>query len=112
MKKKMTEREKALSGYLFMSGIPSLKVERDREKDLCYELNLCRPSDEEKRQEILRELIGEIKGKFYIASPFYCDYGTHITIWLIFKRMRKDQIWHLGIIPKNAAVNTSPITGS
>ena len=79
-KKKMTEREKALGGWLFLSGVPSLKVERDRAKELCYDLNLCRPSEEEKRKEILRELIGEIKGNFYIASPFYCDYGTHISI--------------------------------
>lgn len=76
----MTEREKALGGYLFMSGEPSLKVERDRARDLCYELNMCRPSEEEKRNAILRELIGKTKGKFTIVSPFYCDYGTYITI--------------------------------
>lgn len=79
-KKTMTEREKALAGYLFMSGVPSLKEERDRAKALCYDLNHCRPSEEDKRQAILRELIGDIKGSFYIASPFHCDYGKHITI--------------------------------
>ena len=79
-KKTLTEREKALAGYLFVCGIPSLKEERDYAKDLCHELNLCRPSDEEKRKEILRKLIGEIKGNFYIASPFHCDYGKHISI--------------------------------
>lgn len=76
----MTEQEKAMAGYLFMSGMPSLKKERDAAKDLCYELNLCRPSDQEKRTEILHRLIGNIKGRFQIASPFYCDYGSHIRI--------------------------------
>lgn len=76
----MTEREKALAGYLFMSGDPSLREERERAKDLCYELNLCKPSDQEKRREILRSLIGNIKGNFTITSPFYCDYGKYITI--------------------------------
>lgn len=76
----MTEREKALAGYLFIAGDPSLKKERDRAKDLCFELNMCKPSDEEKRNAILRQLIGTIKGKFTISSPFYCDYGKHITI--------------------------------
>lgn len=76
----MTEREKALAGYLFVSGEPSLREERDFAKDLCYELNLCRPSDQEKREAILRRLIGNIKGSFSIISPFYCDYGKHITI--------------------------------
>lgn len=76
----MTELEKAMAGYLFLSGDPSLRVERDRAKDLCHELNLCRPSDQEKRNAILRSLIGSIKGNFYIISPFYCDYGRFITI--------------------------------
>lgn len=76
----MTELEKALAGYLFVSGVPSLREERDRAKDLCYELNMCKPSDQEKRKAILQRLIGNIKGDFYIASPFYCDYGKYITI--------------------------------
>lgn len=76
----MTEREKAMAGYLFRSGDPSLKAERDRAKDLCYDLNQCRPSDQERRDEILRKLIGCIQGSFTILSPFYCDYGSHITI--------------------------------
>lgn len=76
----MTEREKALAGYLFVSGDPSLKAERERAKDLCFALNMCMPSDQEKRTQILTELIGTIKGSFHILSPFYCDYGKHITI--------------------------------
>lgn len=76
----MTEREKALAGYLFMSGDPSLKRERERAKDLCHALNLCKPSDHETREGILRSLIGTIKGTFTIYSPFYCDYGSRITI--------------------------------
>ena len=76
----MTEREKALAGFLFMSGVPSLREERDQAKDLCYELNMCKPSDEGKRKAILRKLIGNIKGEFHIVSPFYCDYGKYITI--------------------------------
>ena len=79
-KKIVTEHEKAMAGYLFVSGVPTLKAERDIAKELCYELNMCRPSEEDKRKEILRKLIGNIKGNFYIASPFYCDYGKHITI--------------------------------
>lgn len=76
----MTQREKALAGYLFLSGDPTLRKERDRAKDLCHKLNLCLPSDQETRNEILRSLIGTIKGNFTIFSPFYCDYGTYITI--------------------------------
>ena len=76
----MTELEKAMAGYLFMSGNPALREERERAKDLCYDLNMCRPSDHAKRDAILRQLIGNIKGDFTIISPFYCDYGRFITI--------------------------------
>lgn len=76
----MTQREKAMAGYLFRAGEPSLKAERDRAKDLCFELNQCRPSDQETRTEIIRKLIGTIRGTFTIMSPFYCDYGSRITI--------------------------------
>lgn len=47
----MNEREKALNGWLFMSGVPSLKVERDRAKELCYDLNMCRPFCEEDKKK-------------------------------------------------------------
>lgn len=76
----MTQRELALAGYLFVAGEPSLKAERERAKDLCFDLNQCRPSDQETRVAILRQLIGTIKGNFNILSPFYCDYGSRITI--------------------------------
>lgn len=76
----MTELEKAMAGYLFMSGDPTLREARERARDLCHELNLCRPSDEVRREVLLRNLIGTIRGRFTILSPFYCDYGAHITI--------------------------------
>lgn len=76
----MTQRELALAGYLFVAGDASLKAERERAKDLCFDLNQCRPSDQETRVAILRQLIGTIKGNFNILSPFYCDYGSRITI--------------------------------
>jgi len=74
------QREKAMRGEWFVQGDPTLKEERDRAKELCWELNQCRPSDTEAREAILRQLIGTIRGSFTINSPFYCDYGTYITI--------------------------------
>lgn len=76
----MTEREKAMAGYLFRAGDPVLKAARDRAKELCYDLNGCRPTDEEGRKAILDRLIGSIGGSYTIFSPFHCDYGTYISI--------------------------------
>ena len=76
----MTEKEKALQGYLFKQGDPDLALERQKAKDLCFELNLIAPSKIEERNAIIKQLIPDHKGQFMIISPFYCDYGTHIHL--------------------------------
>jgi len=74
-----TQRDKALRGEWFVQGDPVLREERDRARLLCWELNQTSPADENQRQEILHQLIGTIQGSITIHSPFYCDYGSHIT---------------------------------
>ena len=77
----MTEREKAQQGYLYDANYDKEIVEeRTRCADLCYEFNLCRPSDTTKQQELLNRMLGSIKGNPVITAPFYCDYGFNITI--------------------------------
>lgn len=77
----MTEREKAQQGYLYDANYDKEIVEeRTRCADLCYEFNLCRPSDTAKQQELLNRMLGSIKGNPVITAPFYCDYGFNITI--------------------------------
>ena len=76
----MTKREKALRGEVFRAGDPVLRQERERARELCWRLNQCDPADQAARAEIIRELIGTIRGEFDIISPFYCDYGKRITI--------------------------------
>lgn len=75
-----TQKEKAMRGEWFVQGDPDLKAERDQAKMLCWELNQTSPAEEDRRQEILQQLIGTAHGSFTINSPFYCDYGSHITI--------------------------------
>ena len=77
----MTEREKAQQGQLYDANYDKEIVEeRTRCADLCYEFNLCRPSDTAKQQELLKRMLGSIKGNPVITAPFYCDYGFNITI--------------------------------
>lgn len=77
----MKEREKAQQGYLYDANYDKEIVEeRTRCADLCYEFNLCRPSDTAKQQELLHRMLGSIKGNPVITAPFYCDYGFNITI--------------------------------
>ena len=76
----MTERDNALSVYLFRQGDPVLAEERKRAHELCYLYNQTNPSDEERKQEILKELIGYHTGRITINAPFYCDYGYRISV--------------------------------
>ena len=77
----MTEFEKAQQGYLYDANYnEEIIMQKLRCEDLCYELNMCKPSEIEKRNCIIRNIIGKIEGDFYIMSPFYCDFGFNITI--------------------------------
>ena len=77
----MTEKEKMLAGMLYNANYDkNLLEERKRAKDLCYEFNQLRPSDEEGQHKILRQLLGKTETSFCIIAPFYCDYGYNISI--------------------------------
>ena len=77
----MTEWEKAQNGYLYDANYDKEIVEaRIRCADLCYEFNNCKPSDEQKQQDLLKSILGNIKGNPVITAPFYCDYGFNISV--------------------------------
>lgn len=76
----MTEREKALAGLEFIRGDKDLKKQRDRAEALCFRLNAASPEEQEKRNAILQELIGDIGEGCYIKSPFICEYGSYISL--------------------------------
>ena len=76
----MTEREKALAGLEFVRGDAELKRQRDRAETLCFAFNSTPPADSEKRQAILRELIGQVGEGCFIKAPFICEYGTYISV--------------------------------
>ena len=77
----MTEWEKAQAGYLYDANYDSDLINmRTVCADLCYEFNLCRPSDVKKQQRIIHELLGQIKGNIVITAPFYCDYVRNISV--------------------------------
>ena len=75
------EKEKMLRGLLYDANNDALLLsERARAKDLCFEYNSLRPSDEEAQRRILRELLGKTGNSFCITAPFWCDYGYNIEI--------------------------------
>ena len=77
----MIEKEKMLRGELYNSSSDKDLVEdRERAKDLCFELNNTKPSDLEKRKNILKKLFHKTGENFHIESNFWCDYGYRIEI--------------------------------
>ena len=77
----MTEKEKMQNQLLYDANYDiALLNERNRAKDLCYEFNQLRSSDEEGKKCVLKKLFGKTKGEFCVLAPFWCDYGYNIEI--------------------------------
>jgi maltose O-acetyltransferase len=74
-----TEKEKMLAGELYNALDLQLSIERQRARDLLKRLNDSREDEQEERVKILKELFGK-ETDAYIQPPFYCDYGTNITL--------------------------------
>lgn len=68
-------------------------------KDLCWEYNQLRPSNEKRKREIINDLFAESTDLTFIEPTFHCDYGFNIH----FKG--------LAVIKYNCTMlDTSPIT--
>jgi len=76
-----TEKEKMLEGLWYDANFDEeLVEERNKAKDLCYELNQIRPTNIEKRQEITEKILGELPEGVHLSSPFMTDYGVNIKL--------------------------------
>lgn len=73
-------KESILKGELVKVTDKSLFQERLKCKDLCFEYNNLKPSELEKRKEVLNLILGKTQSKFRIEQPFLCDYGYNIEI--------------------------------
>lgn len=77
----MTEKEKMLAQKMYDANYDrEILEERTKAKELCYDFNNLRPSDEAGQQEVLRKLLGKTGAHFIITAPFWCDYGCNITL--------------------------------
>jgi hypothetical protein len=76
----MTEKEKMLSGKLYDPLDPQLSAERRRARLLFKALNDTRGDQQEERARLIRALIPASGQDIWIEPPFYCDYGSHITL--------------------------------
>jgi maltose O-acetyltransferase len=75
----MTEKEKMLAGELYNHRDPELTAAHKRAVALTGAFNRTAPDEEEKRQDILKELV-DARGSFHVEPVFRCDYGFNIHI--------------------------------
>ena len=76
----ITEKKKMLAGEMYDATDPQLAEERRRARDLCKSLNESHDNEQELRQRIIGEMFGSAGDAIWIEPPFYCDYGSNITL--------------------------------
>ena len=75
-----TEKEKMLAGELYKASDSHLITERRNARLLLKKYNESTDEQTLLRKEILRELIGGYSKGLSIEPPFFCDYGSNISV--------------------------------
>ncbi len=73
-------KQRMLSGELYEDSDPELVAERRRAQSLCDEFNRTGPEETERREQVLRQLLGKLGEGSWIMPRFQCDYGYLIEI--------------------------------
>ena len=71
----MTVFEKMHSTALYLPSDPAVVEEQTRCLELLYDYNATRPSEGEKRQQLLRKMFAELGENCYIEPPLHANFG-------------------------------------
>jgi maltose O-acetyltransferase len=74
------EKAKMLRGELYSPLDPELVAERHRARQLFKSLNDSSVDRVAARRQLIKELIPRSGRDVWIEPPFYCDYGSNITL--------------------------------
>jgi maltose O-acetyltransferase len=75
-----SEQAKMIRGELYLASDAALVAGRVRARRLFQRYNATDPEALDERTELLRALLGAVGREVSIEPPFYCDYGTQITL--------------------------------
>jgi len=75
-----TEKEKMLAGELYNASDPELSLWRHQCRLKLKEFNQSQGNETDKREQIFLELFNSHGSNLWIEPPFYCDYGSNITL--------------------------------
>ena len=71
----MTIKEKMHGAQLYFPSDPQIAKEQTKCLDRLYDFNHTRPTESEKRQQMLKEMFAEIGENCYIEPPFHSNFG-------------------------------------
>ena len=71
----MTSMEKLHSGTVYAPGDEEIMKEQLKCLDRLYDFNMTRPSEMEKREEMLKEMFAEIGENCYIEPPLHANWA-------------------------------------
>jgi maltose O-acetyltransferase len=75
-----SQKERMIGGELYDPHDPQLSAERRRARFLTKALNETGDDQQEERARLIRELIPAAGEAVWIEPPFFCDYGSNITL--------------------------------
>ena len=81
----MTEWEKLHTGDIYFPGDPEIHRVQTACQEKMYDFNQTRPSELEKRTEMLRDMFAEIGEGCYIEPPLHANFGgrhVHFGKWV------------------------------
>ena len=73
----MSEKDKQHTGEVYFPGDPEIFKEQIQYQEKLYDYNQTRPSEQEKRTNLLKEMFAEIGENCYIEPPFHANFGGH-----------------------------------
>ncbi|ASK61527.1 acetyltransferase [Virgibacillus phasianinus] len=75
-----TEKQKMVAGDMYDPFVPELIEGRNQARKLTRQFNQSLETEDIKRTEILKELLGSCEDSIFIEPNFRCDYGYNIHV--------------------------------
>lgn len=76
----MNQKERMLAGLPYKAWLDGLKEEREAAQLKVYEYNHLRPDEHERRNTLIRSILGKTGKEIHMEAPFHCDYGSNIEV--------------------------------
>ena len=71
----MENKDRMFTGDLYLPNDTAITEEQNACLELLYTFNQTRPSEQEKRNQLLKQMFAEIGENCYIEPPFHANFG-------------------------------------